>query len=73
MPKIKICPAGGIAGKEVEYNAESLNDFIIEFDGHKVRCKYVDGRLYIPGFHIGSLNVGILPNSFCPSWVFDLI
>lgn len=73
MASIKICPAGGNEGDEVEYTADSISDFVIEIDGHKIRCKYRNGQLVIPGFEIGSLNVVQLPNSTYPAWAFNLV
>lgn len=72
MQTIKVLPAGGIEGNEVEYKAESLLDFVIEIDGHELRCAYRQGRLIIPYWQVESFNVTYLPNSTYPALALNL-
>lgn len=72
MNTIKICPAGGIEGNEVEYQAESLDDFILEVDGHVIRCEYRDGRLIIPSHHFKCIDVTCLSGSTYPALAIEL-
>lgn len=72
MKTIKIRPAGGCDGNEVEYDAESLYDFILEIDGHVIRCGYRDGRLIIPSHHFKCIDVTHLSGSTYPALAIEL-
>lgn len=72
MKTIKIRPAGGCDGNEVEYDAESLHDFILEIDGHVIRCEYRDGRLIIPSHHFKCIDVTHLSGSTYPALAIEL-
>lgn len=72
MNNIKISPAGGCGGNEVEYQAESLDDFILEIDGHRLRCGYRDGCLVIPGWEFKYMGVAQVPNTTYPALAIEL-
>lgn len=72
METIKIRPAGGIEGNEVEYDTKSLYDFILEIDGHVIRCEYSDGRLIIPSHHFKCIDVTYLSGSTYPALAIEL-
>ena len=72
MKTIKIRPAGGIEGNEVEYQAESLGDFILEVDGHRLRCGYRDGCLVIPGWEFKYMGVTQVSNTTYPALAIEL-